>query len=86
MGGEDFAHYLKHVPGAFIRVGTASGPETSHPLHHHRFDLDETPLAPTSRLMAKVLINHLEQDVAAHGPSTEPNLTTTGDGASTPAQ
>lgn len=60
MGGEDFAHYLKHVPGAFIRVGTASGPETSFPLHHHRFDIDETPLAPTARLMARVLINHLD--------------------------
>jgi len=59
MGGEDFSHYLKHVPGAFIRVGTASGPETSFPLHHHRFDIDETPLAPTSRLMARVIMNHL---------------------------
>lgn len=60
MGGEDFAHYLKHVPGAFIRVGTASGPETSFPLHHHRFDIDETPLAPTARLMARVMLNHLD--------------------------
>ncbi len=65
MGGEDFAHYLQHVPGAFIRVGTASGPETSFPLHHHRFDIDETPLAPTSRLMARVLMNHLQGDVSA---------------------
>ena len=59
MGGEDFAHYLDHVPGGFIRVGTASGPETSFPLHHHRFDIDETPLAPTARLMSRVLMNHL---------------------------
>jgi len=64
MGGEDFAHYLEHVPGAFIRVGTASGPETSFPLHHHRFDIDETPLAPTARLMARVLMNHLQEDSA----------------------
>ena len=63
MGGEDFSHYLKHIPGAFIRVGTASGPETSFPLHHHRFDIDETPLAPTARLMARVLMNHLEHDL-----------------------
>jgi len=63
MGGEDFAHYLKHVPGAFIRVGTASGPETSFPLHHHRFDIDETPLAPTARLMARVLMNHLKHNL-----------------------
>lgn len=63
MGGEDFAHYLKHLPGAFIRVGTASGPETSFPLHHHRFDIDETPLAPTARLMARVLMNHLQDNL-----------------------
>lgn len=61
MGGEDFAHYLKHVPGALIRVGTASSPETSRPLHDDRFDIDERPLAPTARLMAQVLISHLER-------------------------
>jgi amidohydrolase len=68
MGGEDFAHYLRHVPGAFIRVGTASGPETSFPLHHHRFDIDETPLAPTSRLMARVLMNHVRDGVSQDVP------------------
>jgi metal-dependent amidase/aminoacylase/carboxypeptidase family protein len=71
MGGEDFAHYLQHVPGAFIRVGTSSSPKTSHPLHHHEFDIDEAALAPTARLMSRVLTNHLHQDVA-HGLS--PNL------------
>jgi amidohydrolase len=70
MGGEDFAHYLQHVPGAFIRVGTASGPETSFPLHHHRFDIDETPLAPTARLMAQVLRNHLDGNLSE---GVEPN-------------
>lgn len=80
MGGEDFAHYLKHVPGAFIRVGTASGPETSYPLHHHRFDLDETPLAPTARLMAQALMNHLERDLAEDEESTHPDFTTSGNG------
>ena len=79
MGGEDFAHYLKHVSGGFVRVGTASGPETSYPLHHHRFDLDETPLAPTSRLMARVLLNHLER-ASPETPSTSPNLTSTDNG------
>jgi len=59
MGGEDFAYYLRELPGAFIRVGTSSGKETSFPLHHHHFDIDERPLAPTARLMSTVLINHL---------------------------
>jgi len=79
MGGEDFAHYLKHVPGGFVRVGTASGPETSYPLHHHRFDLDETPLAPTSRLMAQVLLNHLPREESG-SDSTAPNLASTDNG------
>jgi metal-dependent amidase/aminoacylase/carboxypeptidase family protein len=61
MGGEDFAHYLKHVPGALIRVGTASSPETSRPLHDDRFDIDETPLAPTAKLMAEVIQTHLDR-------------------------
>jgi len=62
MGGEDFAYYLQELPGAFIRVGTSSGRKTSFPLHHHHFDIDERPLAPTARLMATVLINHLNND------------------------
>lgn len=79
MGGEDFAHYLKHVPGGFIRVGTASGPETSYPLHHHRFDIDETPLAPTSRLMAQTLMNHLDRDILQNGRATK--VSSSGNGA-----
>ena len=63
MGGEDFAHYLEHVPGMMIRVGTSSSPETSRPLHDNQFDIDETPLAPTSQLMAQVLINHLDRQL-----------------------
>jgi metal-dependent amidase/aminoacylase/carboxypeptidase family protein len=82
MGGEDFAHYLQHVPGAFVRVGTASGPETSYPLHHHRFDLDETPLAPTARLMARVLVNHLEQGLTGAVASAPPDLATADNGMS----
>ncbi len=58
MGAEDFAHYLEHVPGALIRVGTASGPDTSHPLHDSSFDVDESALVPAATLMARVLCNH----------------------------
>ena len=86
MGGEDFAHYLEHVPGAFVRIGTASGPETSYPLHHHRFDIDETPLAPTSRLMARVLMNHLSRNLAEDEDSSHPDLTTSSNGATDDSQ
>ena len=64
MGGEDFAFYLEKVPGALIRVGTASGPETRYPLHHARFDVDEVALPRAARLMAEVLVRHLEREAA----------------------
>ncbi|MES3629295.1 MAG: amidohydrolase [Longimonas sp.] len=72
MGGEDFAHYLKHVPGAFVRVGTASGPATKYPLHHQCFDIDETALLPTVRLMRTVLVRHLERNLSKDRVPTQP--------------
>lgn len=70
MGGEDFAHYLEHVPGALIRMGTASSPETRYPLHDDRFDIDETPLAPTAHLMADALQRHLELNLSDNDLAT----------------
>ena len=61
MGAEDFAHYLKHIPGALLRVGTSASPQTSFPLHDAKFDLAEDILAPTARLMAATLMRHTEQ-------------------------
>ena len=63
MGAEDFSHFLQHVPGALIRVGTSSSPETSFPLHNAHFDMDESTLAPTAHLMATVLRNHLHKRI-----------------------
>ncbi|MFQ5569131.1 MAG: amidohydrolase [Rhodothermales bacterium] len=65
MGSEDFANYLDYVPGALVRVGTASGKRTSYPLHDANFDIDEHALAPTAQLMAGVLINHLRYKIMA---------------------
>ncbi|GMQ82126.1 MAG: M20 family metallopeptidase [Rhodothermia bacterium] len=61
MGAEDFAHYLTHVPGMLLRVGTSTGPDTSHPLHDSDFDVDEASLSPTSQLMSRVLIKALQR-------------------------
>ncbi|PSQ72878.1 MAG: amidohydrolase, partial [Bacteroidetes bacterium QH_1_64_81] len=66
--------------------GTASGPETSYPLHHHRFDIDETPLAPTARLMARVLMNHLSRNLTADEDSSRPNLTASSNGTTDDSQ
>jgi amidohydrolase len=63
MGGEDFAHYVEHVPGALVRVGVRSSEQTGSPLHHACFDIDEEALAPAARLMAEVLVQHLAESI-----------------------
>ncbi|MDX5627536.1 MULTISPECIES: amidohydrolase [unclassified Brenneria] len=45
MGGEDFAFYLHHVPGAFVNIGSAS----EFGLHHPRFNPDEEAILPAAR-------------------------------------
>ncbi|PVW85995.1 amidohydrolase, partial [Klebsiella pneumoniae] len=37
LGGEDFAVYLQHIPGAFVSIGSAS----EYGLHHPAFNPDE---------------------------------------------
>lgn len=59
MGAEDFAHYLTHVPGLLLRVGTCSSPETSFVLHDSRFDIDEKVLAPAAMTISRTLVQFL---------------------------
>lgn len=52
MGGEDFAFYLDHVPGAMIRLGTAApGSDVKHDLHQGDFDVDEDAIGYGVRVM-----------------------------------
>jgi amidohydrolase len=45
LGGEDFAWYLDHVPGAMARLGVKPpGQEHPHDLHQGTFDVDEAAL------------------------------------------
>ena len=61
MGSEDFAHYLDHIPGALIRVGTSDGPSTSFPLHDSRFDIAESMLPVATDMASDLLVNHLRR-------------------------
>ncbi len=54
MGGEDFAYYLQHVPGAFALLGIGDG--RPHPHHNARFDIDEGVLPAGVRLMTAVAL------------------------------
>jgi amidohydrolase len=53
LGGEDFAFYLQHVPGAMLRLGCASPGTTPRFLHSPRFDIDERCLPLGSRILLR---------------------------------
>ena len=44
MTSEDFSYYLRSIPGVFYWLGCRSSEETSYPLHHSLFNIDETAL------------------------------------------
>lgn len=46
LGGEDFAVYLQHIPGAFVSIGSAS----EYGLHHPAFNPDERLIAPAATI------------------------------------
>ena len=45
MGGEDFANYLEHVPGCYIRHGARFPGRDNFPAHSSRFDIHEEALS-----------------------------------------
>ncbi len=62
LASEDFAFYLREIPGAFMFVGAgnpAAGPV--YPPHHPRFDFDEQALPILVRLMAGSALRLLRQ-------------------------
>ncbi|MCA9068134.1 MAG: amidohydrolase, partial [Planctomycetaceae bacterium] len=49
MGGEDFAYYLNHVHGCYVRFGSVVEGKEGFPAHSSRFDFDEEALAIGAR-------------------------------------
>jgi amidohydrolase len=61
LGGEDFAWYLDHVPGALARLGVRS-PAAKGPyldLHQPTFDIDEDALAVGVRMLVHTVLTVL---------------------------
>ncbi|NCO73871.1 MAG: amidohydrolase [Cyanobacteria bacterium] len=44
LGAEDFAVYLEHAHGTMFRLGVGKENHHNYPLHHPRFELDESSL------------------------------------------
>lgn len=60
MGGEDFAYYLKHVPGSFIRVGAGhEDPTLNYPLHHAKVTIDEGVMLRSGEVYLAILEDYL---------------------------
>lgn len=57
MGGEDFAVYLQHIPGAFVSIGSAS----AFGLHHPAYNPDDNLIAPAARYFAALAEQALRQ-------------------------
>ena len=52
LGGEDFAWYLTHVPGAMARLGTRSPGGRAYDIHQGDFSVDEESIEHGARLLA----------------------------------
>jgi metal-dependent amidase/aminoacylase/carboxypeptidase family protein len=58
MGGEDFAYYLREVPGCFFLIGVQPHDRTSYPpLHSDRFDFTDASLAVGMRMFVELVLN-----------------------------
>ena len=55
-GGEDFAWYLEHVPGAMARIGVWPGHGPLRDLHQPTFDLDERALPFGVRVLTQAAL------------------------------
>ncbi len=60
-GGEDFAWYLEHVPGAMARLGVWPGRGPMRDIHQPSFDLDERALPFGVRVLTHAALASLTQ-------------------------
>ncbi|MDY7022962.1 MAG: amidohydrolase, partial [Cyanobacteriota bacterium] len=44
LGAEDFSVYLSHAPGMMFRLGVGHREKTNYPLHHPKFEIDESAI------------------------------------------
>ncbi len=67
MGGEDFAFYLEHVPGAMVRLGTGIAGAPPMDIHQPNFDVDERAIGYGVRLMVHTALEALTSEALHRG-------------------
>ncbi|MFC7406463.1 amidohydrolase [Georgenia alba] len=65
LGGEDFAWYLTHVPGALIRLGTRTPGGPAFDLHRGDIVFDERAIGVGARLLARTALLAVDGEVRA---------------------
>jgi metal-dependent amidase/aminoacylase/carboxypeptidase family protein len=70
LGAEDFALYLEHAPGTMFRLGVGfTDRAVNHPLHHPKFEVDESAIATGVITMAYSSYRYLQNLQNAVSPS-----------------
>jgi amidohydrolase len=60
MGAEDFSHFLRNVPGAFIFIGTRNEQkDIVNEIHHPSFKIDEEIFEDVTSVLSKVILEFL---------------------------
>lgn len=68
MGGEDFAWYLAHTPGALIRLGTRTPGGRTYDLHQGDLVIDERAIAAGARVLCAIALRAIADDAGAAEP------------------
>lgn len=64
MGSEDFAVFMKHVPGFFYFLGSGSRTRENYPWHSGRFQPDEDYLAIAAQLYAQSVLCSMQKPLS----------------------
>lgn len=59
LGAEDFAHYTRHVPGAYFLLGCGDKNSELRPLHNGNFDMDERALLIGAQILEEAALSAL---------------------------
>lgn len=65
LGAEDFALYLEHAPGTMFRLGIGKENQHNYPLHHPKFELDESSIVTGVTTMAYSAYQYFHRQMAS---------------------